>query len=86
LHEFAVRINVKEFVKEEVHKEEVVDGHESQLSQAANKAMHFSFGVRRYGTNGPRRLFVPQGCAISPAFVPSLERPHAILRVVSPSL
>ena len=74
------------FVKEEVHKEEVSSGHASELSRPANKAMHFSFGVRRYGSNGPRRLFVPQECAISPAFLPSLERPHAILRVVSSPL
>jgi hypothetical protein len=55
----------------------------SDLSRPISKAMYFSFGVPRYGSNGPRRLFVPQESSTSPAFLPALERPHAILRVVS---
>jgi len=49
----------------------------------ARSAGEFSFGARRYVSSGPRRLFVAQECLMSPAFEPRLERPHAIMRVVS---
>jgi hypothetical protein len=39
----------------------------------------FSFGPRRYASKGPRRLFLPQKCLVSPVFEPDVERPHAIL-------
>lgn len=41
----------------------------------------FSFGALRYASKGPRRLFVPQKCIMSPVFEPDVERPHAILRI-----
>jgi hypothetical protein len=49
----------------------------------ARSAGEFSFGPRRYVSSGPRRLFIAQECLMSPAFEPRLERPHAIMRVVS---
>lgn len=44
-------------------------------------ALPFSFGPPRYVSRGPRRLFLPQKCAVSPSFEPEAERPRAILRV-----
>ncbi len=49
----------------------------------AAKGAKFSFGARRYTSKGPRRLFVPQKCLISPAFEPDFEPPKGLLRVVS---
>jgi len=53
----------------------------SQTSPGA--PMQFSFGARRYASTGPRRLFMPQKPLMSPVFQPGVERPRAILRVVS---
>ncbi len=46
-----------------------------------DNSFSFSFGSRRYASKGPRRLFVPQKCIVSPAYDPGVERPHAILRL-----
>jgi hypothetical protein len=48
-------------------------------------AIHFSFGGRRCET-GQRRLFVPQQSTVDPSFLQTLERPHAIMRVVTGTL
>jgi hypothetical protein len=46
-------------------------------------ARTFSFATRRYASSGPRRLFIPQKPLMSPVFEPDVQRPKAILRVVS---
>jgi hypothetical protein len=47
--------------------------------------IHFSFRARRHET-GQRRLFVPQQSSVDPSFLQTLERPHAIMRVVTGTL
>jgi len=70
-------------VNEKDKTQQAASGQQSDLSRPLGKAMSFSFGVRRYGA--PRRLFVPQESSSAPAFLPPLERPNAILRVLSDS-
>ena len=42
----------------------------------------FSFGLRRFGSTGVRRLFVPQKCQLSPVFEAEPERPHALFHLL----
>ena len=60
-----------------------VEGRQKRGPGPARSAGEFSFGPRRYVSSGPRRLFIAQECLMSPAFEPKLERPHALMRVVS---
>jgi hypothetical protein len=53
---------------------------------SVNKPTHFSFGIRRFGAGQHRRLFVPQESSGNLTFLQTLERPQAIMRVISPSL
>ena len=50
-----------------------------------SKPVRFSFAARRFGSRH-QRLFVPQETTVELAFLQTLERPHAIMRVVAPSL
>jgi hypothetical protein len=81
LIEFTNGVNVELIVKEEVNRR----NREEKAGPARSEpkpggALNFSFGVRRNGSSGPRRLFVPQEGLMSPAFEPIVERPHTILR------
>jgi hypothetical protein len=54
-------------------------------SNLSPSPIHFYFGSRRHET-GQRRLFVPQQSTVDPSFLQTLERPHAIMRVVTGTL
>lgn len=56
-------------------------GKDQRASQASQPCGLFSFGRRRYASKGPRRLFVPQKCLMSPAYEPEVERPHSIVHI-----
>jgi len=49
----------------------------------SNFGRYFSFGIRRFASTGPRRLFQPQKCLLAPVFEPSLGRPGWLMRVLS---
>jgi hypothetical protein len=74
----------------ELHVERCVDdkqkpaenGTKSKLPQNG-LAQQFSFGVKRFASRRARRLFVAQKSLVYPMFESPLERPRALLRVIS---
>jgi len=48
---------------------------------ATGTAAQFSFGARRYASQGPRRLFLPQAGHLLPVFEPAVARPRALWRL-----
>jgi hypothetical protein len=70
-------------VKEEADQRQ--SGRKADASKASAARIHFSFGGRR-NEAGQRRLFVPQQSTIDPSVLQTLERPQAIMRVVSGTL
>ena len=47
---------------------------ERRPAESKTDSIRFSFGARRYVSNGPRRLFVLRECTELPAFQPEAPR------------
>lgn len=52
-------------------------------SNAQSEENSFSFGIRRYASKGPRKLFVQRKPSLGPAFDGALQNKRALLRVLS---
>ncbi len=53
----------------------------SKKTASEERSTPISFGARRYSSKGPRRLFVPEKCLVSPVFEPT-PRQHSLLRPI----
>lgn len=63
-----------------IKKQKCPSARDEAAGTAKQAAAPFSFGARRYASKGPRRLFLPQKCQMSPAFELGADKPGTILR------
>ncbi|MGA2866749.1 MAG: hypothetical protein ABSF95_19925 [Verrucomicrobiota bacterium] len=59
-------------------------GHTGQTATA--RAAPFSFGARRYASQDPRRLFLPQAGHLLPVPEPAVAPPRALGRLIAGAL